>query len=264
MNKNRLAGIGAAAALLWGGLAAQSSCNAGNPVMAGAGTSIALVHDVVLGGAKHASGYCQPIVNCSLCHGSSLQGGTGGQPACTQCHGDFWSSPTCGQNAHSINLGGVFHAANFCKPLDNCAACHGANLQGGTSGQPACTQCHADFWNSPTCGQNTHTEALGRVLHAPNYCFPYQNCGSCHGVDLHGGPYGAPSCLSCHTQKNWQNCGTVQHAVNEDGVKHAMNNRKPLDFCVQCHGADLRGGFNNEPSCYKCHGAKWNSPAAGL
>jgi hypothetical protein len=246
--------------------AAASSCwDAGNPVQAGrTGTAVALVHGIVLGGHTHASGYCDPIPNCSACHGASLQGGASGQPACTSCHGTFWTSPDCGsKSTHSVYLGGIFHAANYCKPLANCVACHGANLQGGTGGQPACTSCHGERWNSPNCGQNNHTVNLGGVLHAANYCFPYQNCSACHGADLHGGPYGAPSCLKCHTQKNWQNCGTVQHTLNEDGVKHALNNCKPLDFCVQCHGADLRGGYNNEPSCYKCHGTKWTSSDCG-
>ena len=123
--------MAAAPPRLLAGLAALSCWNAGNPLKAGGGTGIVLVHDVVFGGFKHADGYCLPLVNCVACHGSGLQGGTNGQPACTKCHGTIWTSPNCGQNSHTQNLGGVYHAPNYCKPSVNCSACHGAGLQGG-------------------------------------------------------------------------------------------------------------------------------------
>ena len=47
------------------------------------------------------------------------------------------------------------------------------------------------------------------------------------------------------------------HTVNEDGVAHADGHRNPTANCVDCHGADLRGGSNGEPSCFSCHGQEW-------
>lgn len=165
--------------------------------------------------------------------------------------------------SHDLSLGGVKHASNFCQPAQNCSACHGANLQGGSNGEPSCTKCHGDLWNRPDCGTNIHSVNLNGIYHAPNYCLPYQNCSTCHGANLRGGNYGEPSCLKCHSQKNWQNCGSIQHSTNEDGHWHAMDNRQPMQYCTPCHGSDLRGGYNQEPSCYQCHGEVWNGGAAG-
>jgi mono/diheme cytochrome c family protein len=45
------------------------------------------------------------------------------------------------------------------------------------------------------------------------------------------------------------------HTVNKNGVYHRPGLTDPMTNCVQCHGADLRGGSG--PSCYSCHGQKW-------
>ncbi len=47
------------------------------------------------------------------------------------------------------------------------------------------------------------------------------------------------------------------HTVVQDGVAHMPGLRAPNQNCTSCHGADLRGGSNGEPSCYSCHGQKW-------
>ena len=47
------------------------------------------------------------------------------------------------------------------------------------------------------------------------------------------------------------------HTVVQDGVRHAAGLRDPLSNCAGCHGADLRGGDDGQPSCYSCHGKKW-------
>lgn len=220
-----------------------------------------LLHTVNLGGHLHVPNYCQPYANCAGCHGADLRGGTKGQPSCYTCHGDLWSSPTCGQNPHTVNLGGVLHAPNYCNPVQNCVGCHGADLRGGKNGEPSCYSCHADLWNNADCGQNTHTVNLGGVFHAPNYCRPYQNCTSCHGSSLHGGTNGAPSCLQCHDQGAWFNCSGHTHSM--DGHLHATGYCQPLSNCVFCHGDQLQGGPNNEPKCTQCHGQLWTSGDCG-
>ncbi|PKN55380.1 MAG: hypothetical protein CVU56_21595 [Deltaproteobacteria bacterium HGW-Deltaproteobacteria-14] len=45
-------------------------------------------HTVNENGVFHKPGLQNPTVNCTECHGASLQGGRG--PSCTSCHGVKW------------------------------------------------------------------------------------------------------------------------------------------------------------------------------
>jgi hypothetical protein len=47
------------------------------------------------------------------------------------------------------------------------------------------------------------------------------------------------------------------HTVSRDGVLHMPGLTDPVANCTGCHGADLRGGTEGQPSCYRCHGEKW-------
>ena len=47
------------------------------------------------------------------------------------------------------------------------------------------------------------------------------------------------------------------HTVRRDGVPHAPGLNDPVNQCVTCHGNDLRGGDDGEPSCFSCHGQVW-------
>jgi len=47
------------------------------------------------------------------------------------------------------------------------------------------------------------------------------------------------------------------HTVRRGGVAHATGLSNPLANCTTCHGPDLRGGPNGQPSCFSCHGQKW-------
>ena len=49
----------------------------------------------------------------------------------------------------------------------------------------------------------------------------------------------------------------ASHTVNEDGVRHLPGLMDPQANCTACHGADLMGGNNGEPSCFSCHGQEW-------
>ena len=49
----------------------------------------------------------------------------------------------------------------------------------------------------------------------------------------------------------------ADHTVSQDGVRHLSGLRDPENHCTGCHGTDLRGGENDEPSCYQCHGQEW-------
>jgi mono/diheme cytochrome c family protein len=48
------------------------------------------------------------------------------------------------------------------------------------------------------------------------------------------------------------------HTAVKGNAFHMPGLRAPEENCVQCHGADLMGGANGEPSCYSCHGEKWD------
>lgn len=229
-----------------------------NPERAGFGNSIngLVSHNNIIGGVGHAANYCKPLEACANCHGSDLKGGLNGEPSCYQCHGAKWEACSSGVQ-HNIQIGGINHAEGYCNPVLNCARCHGQDLKGGANNEPSCYKCHGELWKD--CGSNAeHNVNLGGVFHADNYCLPYQNCIQCHGANLRGGINGEPSCLKCHSQKKWENCGNIQHNKGKEGVLHAMDLCNPFRDCVQCHGSNLQGGPNGEKSCYACHGDNWS------
>ena len=113
-------------------------------------------------------------------------------------------------------------------------------------------------------GALPHLVNIGGIRHASGYCAPIPTCTGCHGDSLQGGPDGEPSCTKCHADHwNSPSCGTVAHTVSFDGHLHAPNYCTPLQYCARCHGSQLRGGSNGEPSCTACHGEKWTEPDCG-
>jgi hypothetical protein len=49
----------------------------------------------------------------------------------------------------------------------------------------------------------------------------------------------------------------ADHTISEDGAKHKPGLDNPTLNCASCHGNDLRGS-ETAPSCYTCHGKKWD------
>lgn len=49
----------------------------------------------------------------------------------------------------------------------------------------------------------------------------------------------------------------ADHTARKGGAFHAPGLTDPVRNCATCHGADLRGGANGEPSCFRCHGEVW-------
>ena len=47
------------------------------------------------------------------------------------------------------------------------------------------------------------------------------------------------------------------HTVRKGGAYHAPGLNDPMTSCTNCHGADLTGGAQGQPSCFTCHGKKW-------
>ena len=46
---------------------------------------------------------------------------------------------------HAISKDGFMHKSGLNQPLDNCVGCHGADLNGGTTGV-SCYECHGKEW----------------------------------------------------------------------------------------------------------------------
>ena len=47
-------------------------------------------HTTVKDGIPHAPGLNNPTESCVGCHGTTLEGGDGGEPSCFSCHGQEW------------------------------------------------------------------------------------------------------------------------------------------------------------------------------
>ena len=46
---------------------------------------------------------------------------------------------------HTISKDGTMHKSGLDQPLNNCASCHGSDLEGGTTGV-SCYECHGKKW----------------------------------------------------------------------------------------------------------------------
>ena len=60
--------------------------------------------------------------------------------------------------------------------------------------------------------------------------------------------------ISCEKENDFPDYNPpVDHTLSKDGIMHKSGLNQPLDNCINCHGADLKGG-NSGVSCYECHG----------
>jgi hypothetical protein len=148
---------------------------------------------------------------------------------------------------HNIDLDGAEHGEKLYSGEKNCTSCHGINLN-GNGPIPGCYSCHEALWDN-----SLHTEVRGGVGHRAGF-FAASQCGDCHGGSSLRGSRSRPSCYECHDDV-WS--ALAIHTVSQDGVYHAPGLNSPLVNCVSCHGSDLLGS-GNAPSCYQCHGNKWD------
>ena len=159
---------------------------------------------------------------------------------------------------HTRSLGGAFHKTDLTHPDKYCINCHGNDLLGKNTA-PSCFHCHADLWNQVDAEEASTTPPTDHIInkngskHLGNYFDPTIDCKSCHGSDLKGETSKGPSCFLCHGDV-WKR---AEHTSGKQGVRHAPNATKPETNCLECHGSDLKGGTNGEPSCYSCHGQVW-------
>ncbi len=56
------------------------------------------------------------------------------------------AAPADAPPGHTVIRDGVAHAPGLADPEAHCTACHGADLAGGSGGQPSCFSCHGRKW----------------------------------------------------------------------------------------------------------------------
>jgi len=165
---------------------------------------------------------------------------------------------------------------------DDCVACHAPDYerQHGGSGFPTtCLTCHGvDNWDvenfdhaftgfplverhaSLSCGDCHTGDGSGLIFPTPT---DQTDCVACHRDDYdrkHRGSGFPTTCLSCHTQRNW----------DAEGFNHALT-AFPLvgahvgPVCDDCHGPQAvsggAGGVSAE--CASCHQAAYDAAHAG-
>tara|TARA_B100001094_G_scaffold326631_1_gene383152 strand:- start:1298 stop:1693 length:396 start_codon:yes stop_codon:yes gene_type:complete len=48
------------------------------------------------------------------------------------------------------------------------------------------------------------------------------------------------------------------------GIEHPQGIAHASRYCRHCHGENLSGGENGEPSCFRCHGQNWKATSADI
>jgi predicted CxxxxCH...CXXCH cytochrome family protein len=154
--------------------------------------------------------------------------------------------------------------------VEECAACHGAHFDGGTS-QVSCLSCHSAFPHSVV-----FTMAAG---YHPGYMraniFPLTECQSCHGTDYQGGALGVPTCTQsgCHvdasgTPKIPEACNTC-HGVFSAPASDFLSAAPPKSVAgatstsdpgVGAHQSHLFADIAKKVKCTECHTvpSAWN------
>jgi predicted CXXCH cytochrome family protein len=150
------------------------------------------------------------------------------------------------------------HGNDYSTEPQNCKACHGEDLDGGSSGI-SCDDCHHDwtgthadaFNDDPTSCQPCHGDSISFCAdchhsgwtgtHGEEYAANADNCKACHGDNLDGDEDQDRNCGHCHHEEA---SGQWQH-----GDYHTLPD---ADNCTDCHGADFTGA-NSLVSCFSCH-----------
>jgi len=179
---------------------------------------------------------------CNQCHTLNRSYGNG-PAACHDCHGaaatHVLGRPWLDRNSAD------FHGSSALV----CATCHDLTTK--------CSQCH--FGET-----GTRTPPGSGWIHGANADHRLQTtyqdvCRQCHALDRTYG-YGPIPCHDCHLPWthpfNWSNPRSNHQSFMESNGKDATT-------CVGviCHGSTaLTGATGFGPSCYQCHGKKWNRP----
>lgn len=65
------------------------------------------------------------------------------------------------------------------------------------------------------------------------------------------------SCGDSSTEPDDDDGPPANHTVSIGGALHDPGLNDPEVNCTACHGADLEGGPDGQPSCFTCHGRRW-------
>jgi predicted CxxxxCH...CXXCH cytochrome family protein len=212
--------------------------------------------------------------HCATCHpGTANDDGTinvagglhvNGSIEALGGHAPGWADPT--QHGYAANSGG----------LSGCKACHGAALDGGTSGI-SCASCHGAGWQSNcTFCHGTRTTGWTSAqlnLAAPPAGTQGQTASSSRAVGAHqrhlaGGSIGnALACTECHlVPADLGHMNGVATITFGAGAKRGGATPSWTGVGCQatyCHGTTLSGGSQTSPvwtggasqaACGTCHG----------
>ncbi len=210
------------------------------------------------GGSNHAPDWLRPADGaCGTCHGQGTSGnplppaGAGhpqvdgaGQPipitGCIACHpgtvnADGTINVAGGKHVNGVLDGGSGHPAGWADPashgpaatagLQNCAACHGADFSGGTSGV-SCNACHATAGHPSW--QTECTFCHGDPARTADAAFPEVGTGAVVRANLASPPVGSQgeNAISAYA------VGAHQAHVSPTRYADAMP-------CAECHGPAL-------------------------
>ena len=258
----------------WVGPAAAN--NHGDAVSRSGDESCKICHGMDLNGSG-------VIPGCSECHfdalGSRTPGGVGWvhgavlhsqfvahNETCNKCHDTYrrYGLPPAG--CHDCHAGvaphptgkdwldkksPIFHGIDAKRDLVQCAACHGGNYRGGTSGV-SCFRCH--FTPTGSRVPNGVAWIHGTTSHSA-LTSSATVCNWCHVVNRNYG--NAPSsCHDCHG-------AAAPHGTGSSWLlpgAHAQQSIDNRSSCLGCH--DLQaGGSGTPPACQACH-KQGNPPLA--
>lgn len=227
------------------------------------GTPIDVVGEDSTGDSKqspfHPAGWVSPIshgtaamlnsLDCTMCHGVELDGGTSGQ-SCDTCHGNGWRSNCTfchggGDNdtgAPPKSIDGATDSADGAFPA------HGSHVSGDTHSAITCSACHKTPTDATSPGHlfddtpgAAEVDLSGGL--SPNGKFANLTCSSlyCHGngqgdngsVPLNKSSIG---CSSCHPGPT-----SSSVAIGAMTGRHAKHVKEGLG-CYECHS----GVFNDQ------------------
>ncbi|HKI51129.1 MAG TPA: hypothetical protein VJ995_03570 [Geothermobacteraceae bacterium] len=191
----------------------------------------------------NTAGLTDAISICNQCHTTSRLYGNGPN-ACHDCH--VGATHPVGQAWLDVNSA-TFHGAAAQADVNSCAACHGADFQGGSAGV-SCYKCHfgptgskipaGESWSHGTVPHNT-TALIGSSA----------VCNQCHDTSrLYGN--GPNACHDCHASATHP-VGQAWLDVNS-ATFHGAAATADVVSCQACHGADYQGGISGV-SCSQCH-----------
>ena len=194
------------------------------------------------------------LSDCAACHGTDYSGGTSNK-SCYTCHAAY-PHKAGWMNTDSANYHGKYLKANDWH-VNECAPCHGANFDGGTSGK-SCRTCHQSFPHA-----NGFDETGGHPVYMRTNGFSLASCRLCHGSSYSGGSVVETSCSSseCHTTANGpEACNTCHGDFNGTGFlsaappKNVSGDTSTTIRGVGAHQAHLTDTtISRVIKCIQCH-----------